>query len=270
MGDLRRHLPRYRALLARLRDLKPNPGDADIEMVPATGTEVGLSPVGSMDAAQEFEGFPVESDVSLDAPMSEDDDAEAEAERARHRRALFSVYAFTATLGLATIALVWRGPLHATSPIRELIPQPEMFMVVCVLWAAAIWAPVSLHYGGNSYTVMLGEIPVLLGLAFLSPDLLVLAIVCGELSVLLRSRKPPLFKVTFNVSAEALCIALIVIVYRDLLGSHSPVSVRGWMAAAVALATQTVFSRVTLWIVMKLYGQTPERGTRPKSPPKPC
>ncbi len=260
MGDLCRHLPRYRALLARQRDLKPNPGDADIEMVPATGTEVGLSPVGSMDAAQEFEGFPVESDVSLDAPMSEDADAEAAAERARHRRALFSVYAFTATLGLATIALVWRGPLHATAPIRELIPQPEMFMVVCVLWAAAIWAPVSLHYGGNSYTVMLGEIPVLLGLAFLSPDLLVLAIVCGELSVLVRSRKPPLFKVAFNVSAEALCIALIVIVYRELLGSHSPVSVRGWMAAAVALATQTVFSRLTLWIVMKLYGQTPERG----------
>jgi diguanylate cyclase (GGDEF)-like protein len=257
MGDLRRRLPWYRALLARLRDLKPNPGGADIEMVPATGTEVGLSPVGSMDAAQEFEGFPVEPDVPVDALLSEDAEA---AEKAQHRRALFSVYAFTAALGLATAALVWRGPLHAAAPLRELIPQPEMFVVVGVLWAAALWAPVSLHYGGNSYTVMLGEIPVLLGLAFLSPDLLVLAVVCGELSVLLRSRKPPLYKVAFNVTAEALYVALIVIVYRDLLGSHSPVSLRGWMAAAVALACQTVFSRVTLWIVMKLHGQTPERG----------
>jgi diguanylate cyclase (GGDEF)-like protein len=260
MGELRGPMPSYRALLARPSDLKPNPDCADIAMVPATGTEARQSPVGSMDTAKEFEGGANAPEPVLDAPVGEDAEAEEAEEEANRRRALLSTYAYTASLGLAAIALVWRGPLHGAAPIRELIPQPEMFVVVCVLWAAAIWAPVSLHYGGNSYIVMLGEIPVLLGLAFLSPNLLVLGVVCGELSVLLRSRRPPLVKLAFNVTAEALCMALIVLVYRELLGSHSPVSLRGWAAAAAALATQTVFSRVTLWIVMKLYGQTPERG----------
>ena len=151
MGDRLRHMPWYRALLARPRDLKPNPPGADIARVPATGTEVGHSPVGSMDAAQEIEGFAVEPDLPFHASLSGDDEAEAAAEGAGHRRALISVYAFTAALGLAAIALVWWGPLHGAGPVRELLPQPAMFVVVCVLWAAAGWAPVSLHYGGNSH-----------------------------------------------------------------------------------------------------------------------
>ena len=260
MGDRLRHMPWYRALFARPRDLKPNRHGADIAGVPATSTEVGHSPVGSMDVTQEFEGFAVEPDVPFDASLGRDVEAEGAAEGAGHRRALFSVYAFTAALGLAAVALVWWGPLHGAGPVRELLPQPAMFVVVCVLWAAAGWAPISLHYGGNSYTVLIGEIPVLLGLAFLSPDLLVLAVVGGELSVLLGPRRPPLIKVAFNAAAYALCTALLVVVYRAVLGSHSPVSLRGWVAAGAALATQAVFSRVTVWIVMKLYGQRAERG----------
>jgi diguanylate cyclase (GGDEF)-like protein len=260
MGELRGPMPSYRALLARPSDLKLNPDCADIAMVPATGTEARQYPVGSMDTAKEFEGGAIAPEPVLDAPVVEDAEAEEAEEEAKRRRSLLCTYAYTASLGLGAIALVWRGSLHGAAPIRELIPQPEMFVVVCVLWAAAIWAPVSLHYGGNSYIVMLAEVPVLLGLTFLTPNLLVLCVVCGELSLLLQSRKPPLVKVAFNVASNALCIALVVVVYRELLGSHSPVSLRGWMAAAAALSSQAVLTKFMVWIVMKLYGQPTERG----------
>jgi diguanylate cyclase (GGDEF)-like protein len=178
------------------------------------------------------------------------------------RRALLSVYAFTAILAVGAIACVGWGPLRAAGPIKELIPQPEMFVVVCGLWAAATWAPVSLHYRGNTYLFILGEVPVLLGLIFLSPTLLVLCCVCGDLSLVARSPRPAPVKLTFNLASNALCVALIAMVYRGTLGSSGPVSLRGWMAAAIALSAQAVFTTLMVRIVMKLYGQTVERRSR--------
>ncbi len=177
------------------------------------------------------------------------------------RGSRLSVYALTAGLCVGTVALVWWGPLHGAGPVRELIPQPAMFVVVGVLWVAASWAPVRLHYRGHSYFIMLGEVPVLLGLAFLSPGLLVLCVACGELADVLSPRKPPPIKLAFNLASSACCTAVIVVVYRELLGTHIPVSLEGWMAAAAALCIQAVFSVLMVRIVMRLYGQTHERGS---------
>ena len=96
------------------------------------------------------------------------------------RAPLLATNAFAATLVVATVSLFFGGPLAGAPPLRVLIPQPEMFAVLCVLWAAASLAPVTLHYRGNSYDYVLVAPPMLLGLVFLSPAVLILSIACAE------------------------------------------------------------------------------------------
>ena len=111
-----------------------------------------------------------------------------------------AIYAISATLAGGALALLAYGPLHDAAPLRQPIPQPAMFAVVCILFGATLWAPVSLHYRGNTIAFALDPIPILLGLVFLRPALLVLSAVCAETFVCATVRKLPLIKVVLNVA----------------------------------------------------------------------
>ena len=111
-----------------------------------------------------------------------------------------AIYAISAALAGGALALLAYGPLHEAAPLRQPIPQPAMFAVVCVLFGAALWAPVSLHHRGNTLAFALDPIPIMLGLVFLRPALLVLSAVCAETFVYAIVRKLPLIKVVLNVA----------------------------------------------------------------------
>ncbi len=177
----------------------------------------------------------------------------------RSRLNTAAIIAYSAVLALATAALL-HGPLHGAGPLRDLLPQPAMFAVVSVLTVAALLAPVSLHHRGNTIEVSLEEVPLLLGLVFLSPSLLVLASLCANI-VFFARRRIGLIKVSFNLAATALSTAVAAFVYRELLGTHDPVSLRGWVVAAGALAALVLTINLTIAIMAKLYGQTTERRT---------
>ena len=177
---------------------------------------------------------------------------------------LTAIYAYSATLALATAALLLRGPLHGTGAIRVLIPEPAMCAVVCLVWTALLWAPVSLHHRGNTVLLSLEDVPLLLGLVFLSPPLLVLACVVAAAFVFLVLRRQAFHKVCFNVIAGGLGVALSEIVYREILGSHSPVSPWGWGAAVAALIVNTIAMAMLVHIMLRLLGYAPERRTGPQ------
>ncbi len=168
----------------------------------------------------------------------------------------------SAALFLATAALLLLGPLHGLGPVRHLSNQPEWCAIVCVLWAAASWAPVSLHYRGNTTLIALLETPLLLGLVFLAPPWLVLSCVVADAFVFGVIRRQTMVKMAFNVSTGAFGIVLAAVVYRELLGAHSPVSVHGWGTAAAALCTAEfvmIFMSRVVWGALN--GQTAERWT---------
>ena len=213
-----------------------------------------------VDVARGIEGSSVGSEPALGAPAAAPPSpAPAPAPRRPNQFAFYAVRSFTGALALATVTLMWRGPLHGAGPIKSLLPQPEMFLFVSVLWALAAWAPVQLHYRGNTYSTVLEEIPLLLGLVFLAPNLLVLCPVCANGFVLGFLRKQAPVKLAFNVSSDALATALTVIVFRGLLGSASPMSIRGCAAVAVALCTAAATSSLAVRLVVKLHGQSTER-----------
>ena len=92
-----------------------------------------------------------------------------------------AIYAFSALLALAAPAICLKGPLQGLGPVREVLPQGAMFAIICVLWAVANWPPVSLHFRGNT-TLVLEDAPLSIGLAFLTPNLLVLSAAAGRSS----------------------------------------------------------------------------------------
>jgi diguanylate cyclase (GGDEF)-like protein len=136
-----------------------------------------------------------------------------------------------------------------------------MFVIVCMMFAAASWFPVQFHYRGNTYLFVLEEVPMLLGLVFLSPTLLVLAAVCAETFVRIGPRRQAAFKAFFNIASCAMSISLATLVYREMLGSAKPVSLWGWLAASAGLCTSMTSTTVMARVVMKVIGQTSERQT---------
>ncbi|HEY1445802.1 MAG TPA: bifunctional diguanylate cyclase/phosphodiesterase [Acidimicrobiales bacterium] len=177
------------------------------------------------------------------------------------RRTNLAVSALSSALALATVALLLSEPLHHAEPIKPLMPQPAMFLILCVMYAAASWFPVQLHYRGNTYLFVLEEVPMLLGLVFLSPTLLVLAGVCAEVFVRVGPRRQSVVKAYFNVASGAMGIALAALVYREVLGSAKPVSIWGWLAAGAGLCTSMITTTLMARIVMRILGQTNERRT---------
>jgi diguanylate cyclase (GGDEF)-like protein len=196
-------------------------------------------------------------DESLSAPADQFDEAPEEGRASWLVPA--AINAFSVAQLVATVVLLMFGPLHGLGPIRVLLTEPEMFVIITVLWAGAVWAPVSLHYRGNTYLFVLEEVPMLIGLVFLSPSLLVLSCICAETLGLAVLRKQAPIKVLFNVASGGLGTALSAVVFREILGGHLPVSLYGWVAAVAALCTTGFFTTLTVRVVLKINGQTVER-----------
>jgi diguanylate cyclase (GGDEF)-like protein len=139
-----------------------------------------------------------------------------------------------------------------------------MFAVVCVLWAAVFWVPVSLHHRGNTILLFFEEVPLTLGLVFLSPSLLVLACLGAVAFIFKFVRKQSFYKLFFNMASGGLSAVLAAIVFRAILGSHSAVSLWCWLAAVPAVCFAALVMNATVVLMARLLGQTTERRTAPQ------
>ena len=181
-----------------------------------------------------------------------------------HVLAASALYAYSAALLAASAALLVWGPLHGVDALRVLVPEPVMFVVICLLWTAALWAPVPLHHRGNTSLVVLEEVPILLGLVFLTPTLLVLSSVCSGVLMFFVLSRQAVVKATFNLALGALSTTIAALVYRATLDHHSPVSLWGWAVAALSLVACAVTTNLTILVWARLHGQTTERRTGPQ------
>jgi len=174
-----------------------------------------------------------------------------------------AIYGIAIALAGGAGALLLWGPLHNAEPLKNLFSQPVMFVIVGALFVAALWGLVTLHYRGSTFAFSLELVPILLGLVYLRPSLLVLSAACAAAFVD-SLRKIGLIKVVLNVALFALTTAVAALVFRFLLGSFSPVSLRGWVAAAAALCTVAVTTSIVVRIVTAIYGMTTERRNGPQ------
>ncbi|MGO8874787.1 MAG: putative bifunctional diguanylate cyclase/phosphodiesterase [Acidimicrobiales bacterium] len=167
-------------------------------------------------------------------------------------------------LVVVSVALLL-GPLRRVGlvPVPNPIAQPWAAVFLIVLSAAAVLAPVSFHHRGHTYLFSLGEVPLLLGLVFATPLVLVLGrVVGGAIGFGVVRRQSPL-KLTFNLANGAFTAVVAETVYRGILqGSSSASGPLGWAAGAAALAVAALAGQAAVALVVRMHGQSRPRTSR--------
>lgn len=174
--------------------------------------------VDSMDTAKALDGGSA-SEQHLPLP-ADSSNATPPPEEASRSRFVVAVYAYSALLALLAAGLCLIGPLHGLAPVRLIIPQAAMFGVIAVLFVIADRVPVELPFRGTTHALLLNEVPLLFGLAFLAPNILVLASICGSVTAFAVLRRQDPMKVAYNVASLAFATALAATVFRELLGTR--------------------------------------------------
>jgi diguanylate cyclase (GGDEF)-like protein len=161
---------------------------------------------------------------------------------------LVAALALLASIGYATIL----GPL-GSFPAPVSLPWP----VLAVCFAVAEIFVIHLEFRADSHSFSLNEVPLVIGLFFLSPGDLLLAQAVGAGSALVFHRRQPLLKLAFNLCNAAIGTSVAIIVFRGAFGLFElaipSVDVLGpaaWGAAALAvlLTDQLVALNVLLAI----------------------
>ncbi|MHB1988848.1 MAG: putative bifunctional diguanylate cyclase/phosphodiesterase [Acidimicrobiales bacterium] len=139
-------------------------------------------------------------------------------------------------------------------PVRHFANPPVVFAVLVIFFAAAVLAPISFHYRGDSFLFVLSEVPLLLGLVFASPAVLVLARLAGQAVALGIARRQSPLKLLFNLTAGACGAAAAAVVYHAVLAHRLAVSPVGSAAGAAALAAAAVTAHLSVHLVVRLNG----------------
>jgi diguanylate cyclase (GGDEF)-like protein len=138
---------------------------------------------------------------------------------------------------IAVIAVVMLGmaaamhaPLVGAAPLVS--PAPFPAWALPLLFLAAEMCVVHIHVRRQAHTLSLTEAPIVLGLVFFSPLVVVGARLLGSALSLFAGRRQPLIKLVFNLSLFALETGLITVVVRVL--AIDPLTPAGWCAILLA------------------------------------
>jgi diguanylate cyclase (GGDEF)-like protein len=131
------------------------------------------------------------------------------------------------------------------------VADPLPWPVVAAAMVGASLLTVTFLVRGDPVTLGLSEIPLVVGVVFLSPTSLLLATVTAQLVVSVIKRRPP-SKAVFNVLSLSVAAVAALACYRWVLGGHSPVSLRGWLACAAAVVAADLVTNVAVTAVVAL------------------
>lgn len=162
---------------------------------------------------------------------------------------------FSVLLMLLSCLLLFFGPAAGLGPVRSLASQPAIAVMLVALSAAAVLAPVSFHHRGHTTLFSLSEVPLLLGLVFAAPAVLVVSRLLGEALVLGAVRRQSPLKLSFNAATAAASAAIAATIYRGFPGTHQAVGPAGWAVGAAALAAAALVAQAAVSVVIRLHGQ---------------
>ena len=145
--------------------------------------------------------------------------------------------------GLAVSALTAILAIAAAAISVVLLPLPMDIFAADVLVMGALLVMgffaaerfvVHLSVRRETRTFSLSEIPLVLGLYFAPPIVLVLAQVVGAALALRLHRRQPVRKLAFNVANFALGTSIAVLLFRSIAPNPVPIDPMGWIAAYAA------------------------------------
>ncbi|HEX2294387.1 MAG TPA: ATP-binding protein [Actinomycetota bacterium] len=111
---------------------------------------------------------------------------------------------------------------------------------------------VHLQFRQEAYSFSLSEIPLVLGLFFLTPAALVVAQLVGSGAALAFHRRQSPLKLVFNLAHLSLEVILASFLFQALVGNGDPSSVSGWIGTGAAVALTTFLSTVMIAVAISL------------------
>ena len=130
--------------------------------------------------------------------------------------------------------------------------------LLALLFGAAEVFWVTFRVRRSAHGFSLSEIPLVLGLATVSPAHLVVARLIGSGLGLLLSRTQWGIKLVFNLSMWALEICVATLLYSALLAGHSPLEPRGWVAAFGTVLAVDALAAVLVTAVIAVHDDPSE------------
>ncbi len=149
------------------------------------------------------------------------------------RLAAGAIWTLSVLMALAAATLYWLlvQPLDQVSA-----PWSTRWMLaLTAAFAAAEVLVVHLRLGKDAYTFSLMEIPLILGLFFVPPDLLVAARLLGAGLTFVARRKAPQ-KAAYNGGLFALETVAAVVCFHLVLAGADPLGPHGWLATFATAA----------------------------------
>jgi hypothetical protein len=128
------------------------------------------------------------------------------------------------------------------------LPWPLIALAVCVCEVMAI----NLHLRRETHAVSLGDIPIVLGLFFVAPTDLVLAVLVGDAIALGLIQRQPVVKLWFNLSRFALEVSLATIIFAAIVEPAQAIGPLGWLAAAAGLSSSAILGAALVQLAIYL------------------
>lgn len=163
----------------------------------------------------------------------------------RAERRLLPIYALTGFLAIVSIL----GVLATLDVTALVVGGPPWWMMLAAFFAAEATG-VDIEFRRESMTLCLTEIPLVLGLIFVGPALLVGERVLATLLLLGAVQRQRPMKLLFNLARAAAETLLAVAVFRLLVGGSDALAVRAWVAVAIAMLVSDQFSDFVVKLVI--------------------
>lgn len=159
------------------------------------------------------------------------------------------VWLFSAGLAAGAAVLFFTLVQHIPRPAG---PFHVPWWVVAVMFALAEIYVVHLQFRRNAYSFGLTEIPLVIGLFFLSPQEIVLSQFIGAALALTLHRRQSLLKLVFNLSHFGLETCLAVMMFHAVIGSGGVFGPVGWAAAFLAAVATVLIGDVLVALAISL------------------
>jgi diguanylate cyclase (GGDEF)-like protein len=157
-----------------------------------------------------------------------------------------SVALLTAVMAAAGFAL--HIPMAGADPLVR--PAPFSALTLVVLFAAAEVCVVHVHVRRQAHTLSLTEIPLILGVIFMSPVTVLATRLAGSAAALVLGRRQAPIKVAFNLSLFALETAIVSGFVR--VAGVDPLEPSGWVVVLSATMIALVVSSAAISLVIAM------------------
>lgn len=155
----------------------------------------------------------------------------------------------------ALVALIAAAVWYSVLDLPALRSSPRLpWWGLAVGFYVAELAVVHLRFRKDAHSFSMSEIPLVIGLFFVSPVNLVLAQMIGIATVYVVHRRLPAIKFAFNMAQFALQGALAVTVFRGIVALGDPLGLVGWLAAVAASLVATISADLLINAAVRLTG----------------